>query len=174
MINARKHAKSKANAIDFALPDSRASIQLALYQVMNAIGSAQIDPKTAGLLLRSLQIASRNVPDSSEMIPSKPVMCVFQTPDGDEAATECGSFEMPQSCSSCKTPTPNCPLRDETELRILAIARGIDSDQKEDPKLTLPQSFAAEFERYLHGGATPQAREKINALIERKKAMANT
>ncbi len=167
-LAAKKPSKSKQKTLDFAFPDSHASIQLALFQVMNAIASSQIDSKTAGSLLYSLQIASQNVPRSLQNIPNTPVLCVSETPEGEEVAAECRTFEMPRSCGECMNPTPNCPLRDETEAHILAIAHGVDKE-REKP-LTPQEMFNQELVRYLHGGATPEARKAINALLEETKA----
>ncbi len=165
VIATKKPPKPKKKALDFAFPDSRASIQLALFQIMNAIGSGQTDPKTAGLLLYSLQIASQSVPRSLDTVPKRPVLCVSETPEGDEVAPECRTFEMPHSCADCINPGPNCPLRDEKEARILAIAYGVDKEQKKP--LTPLETFGKELMRYLHGGATPEARKAIYALTRK-------
>ncbi len=47
---------------DIATPDNRATVQLALGEILSRIASEQIDPRRAGLLLYGLQIASINLP----------------------------------------------------------------------------------------------------------------
>jgi hypothetical protein len=165
---AMKSSKSKEKAIEFAFPDSRASILLGLFQVMNALGSSQISSKRAGSLLYSLQIASQNVPHSLETIPKLPVICVSETPEGDEVAPDCMSFQLPHSCADCITPDPKCPMCDEKEAQILAIAYGVDKEEKNQQ--TLPEMFKDELMRQLNGGVTPEARRKIRALLNETKA----
>jgi hypothetical protein len=172
MAAARKPSKAKEKTFEFAFPDSQASIQLAIYQIMNALGSSQISPKRAGSLLYSLQIASQNVPHSLETIPKTPVICVSETPEGDEVAPDCRSFEMPRSCGDCENPDANCPMCDETEAHILEIAYGVDGDEKR--QRTLPEMLKETIMRQLHGGATPEARQKIHALLSKKETEAKT
>jgi len=165
---AMKPSKSKEKAIEFAFPDCRASILLGLFQVMNALGSSQISSKRAGSLLYSLQIASQNVPQSLETIPSQPAICVYETPEGDEAAPDCISLQLPRGCADCIKPDENCPMCDETQARILEIAYGVDEDEKKPG--TLPAMLKETIMRQFQGGTTPEARDKINALIQETKA----
>jgi hypothetical protein len=60
VLNANRARRGRA-AIDLPVLEDANSIQVALMQVMRLILSAQIDPKTAGLLLYALQTASSNL-----------------------------------------------------------------------------------------------------------------
>jgi hypothetical protein len=163
-----KPSKAKEKTFEFAFPDSRTAIQLALYQVLSALGSSKIDLKRATAIIYNLQIASQNVPRSVETIPSLPVVCVSETPDGDEVGPDCMSFELPGSCADCTSQDQGCPMCDESELRMLAIAHGVDKDE-EQPQ-TLPQMLKKEIMRQLHGGVMPEARDRIHALMSEKEA----
>jgi hypothetical protein len=56
----RRSAQGRAQKKPLKLPalDDRAAIQIAVTQVLNAIGSSRISPRSAGQLLYGLQIAS--------------------------------------------------------------------------------------------------------------------
>ncbi len=67
----RAHAKRHVDhweAIEIPLLEDRSAIQRALSEVANAIANNRIDPKRAGLLLYSLQIASQNAKNQAEIV----------------------------------------------------------------------------------------------------------
>jgi hypothetical protein len=108
MAAVRIPSKAKEKTFEFYFPDSRASIQLALFQVVNAIGSSQVSPKRAGSLLYSLQIASQNVDRDSEVVPLETIHCITLAEDGDEYGPECES-NGPYGCGRCAE-LGNCPV----------------------------------------------------------------
>jgi hypothetical protein len=163
MGSAMKPSKSKERTFDFTFPDSKASIQLAIFQVMKALGSSEISPKRASSLLYSMQIASQNVPQSVDTIPDRPVTCVYTTPEGDELAPDCISLELPHGCIDCINPDANCPMLDKTQTRILQIAHGVDEDETE--QCSFSEKLKQTIMRQLDGGASLDARLKIIDLI---------
>ncbi len=62
-VLAFKTDQARGNHLPFTLPilEDAASIQLALSMVMRALAAGQLHPKTANLLLYSLQIATTNL-----------------------------------------------------------------------------------------------------------------
>jgi hypothetical protein len=67
----RAHAKRHVDhweAIEIPLLEDRSAIQRALSEVGNAIANNRIDPKRAGLLLYTLQIASQNAKNQAEIV----------------------------------------------------------------------------------------------------------
>ncbi len=89
VAESKKPSKAKDRKFEFAFPDSQVSIQLSIFQLLNAIGSSQIDPKRAGQLLYCLQIATQNVGHNPVEIPFRGVACVTQSPDGEDMGPEC-------------------------------------------------------------------------------------
>ncbi len=72
----------------FPVIEDRCSMQLALAQVLNALGSSRLDPRRAGLLLYGLQIASQNVDRDEAILPRNAVKIVTYTEDGEETGPE--------------------------------------------------------------------------------------
>ena len=97
-------ASSTATLIDpLKLPvlEDRSAIQVALSQILDALGSAKIDTRTAGLFLYGLQIASQNVERKQDILPFKAVESVTHTRDGDELAPPLRICESTDTCSTC-------------------------------------------------------------------------
>jgi hypothetical protein len=99
MTQACKSSKSETVSFEFDFPDSRQAIQLALFQILNAIGSGQIDPRRAGSLLYGLQIATQNV-DHSHPLGARPAHCVTLDENGDEMGPVCDGTG-PGECGKC-------------------------------------------------------------------------
>jgi hypothetical protein len=93
----RAHAKRHVDhweAIDIPLLEDRSAIQRALSEVANAIANNRIDPKRAGLLLYSLQIASQNAKNQAEIVGGGlQVREVTQSEDGIDLGPEVTSEE---------------------------------------------------------------------------------
>jgi hypothetical protein len=93
----RAHAKRHVDhweAIEIPLLEDRSAIQRALSEVANAIANNRIDPKRAGLLLYSLQIASQNAKNQAEIVGGGfQVREVTQSEDGIDLGPEVTSEE---------------------------------------------------------------------------------
>ena len=96
-------AKQPENEQPIELPvlEDRSAIQLALAQVLNALGSSHLDPKRAGLFLYGLQIASQNVDHDCDILPQTAVGCTTHTTDGDELGPRCSRGFAPHDCRDC-------------------------------------------------------------------------
>jgi|HubBroStandDraft_1064217.scaffolds.fasta_scaffold44947_1 hypothetical protein len=101
MAELKKPSKAKDRKLEFAFPDSQVSIQLSLFQLLNAIGSGQIDPKRASQLLYCLQIATQNVAHNPIEIPLRGVACVTQAPEGDDMGPVCHDSCSTGDCGKC-------------------------------------------------------------------------
>jgi len=80
--------------------EDRSAIQLALAQILDALASARIDSKQAGLLLYGLQIASTNISGDAS-VPSGTVMNVTRTRNGGELAPQELDCDRPEDCKQC-------------------------------------------------------------------------
>lgn len=91
----------KEEPLNLHVLEDRSAIQLALSQVLNALGSSKLDPRRAGLFLYGLQIASQNVERNEDIVPRTAVASLTLTRDGEELATEKSVCEPPEDCSTC-------------------------------------------------------------------------
>lgn len=97
--------------------EDRGAIQVALSQVLAALGSSKLDTRRAGLFLYGIQIASQNVErdDSLLPLPSETVEVVTQTKEGDELAPEQRTCRPNERCFCC--PDRNtCPSFDPEDV----------------------------------------------------------
>ena len=87
----------------FKLPilEDRSAIQLAIAQVLDAMGSVQFDPRQAGLYLYAIQLASQNVERGTDIVPSTAVHRMTVTQSGDELGPEKTTCPFPHDCSTC-------------------------------------------------------------------------
>ena len=110
--------------------EDRSAIQLALAQILDALASARIDSKQAGLLLYGLQIASTNISGDAS-VPSGTVMHVTRTRNGGELAPQEFECDTPQDCKQC--------IGRERCLHY-RLVRGLSGGihPNEDPKLNPP------------------------------------
>lgn len=83
-------------------------VQIALQQVLSALGSSRIDPRRAGLYLRGLEIAGRLAAKPSSESPGKPERDLCCDHNGDPLALEKTTCEPPHDCLECR-------LRDHCE-----------------------------------------------------------
>jgi hypothetical protein len=95
-------AKPEPKNAPLKLPvlEDRSAIQLALAQILDALASARIDSKQAGLLLYGLQIASTNISGDAS-VPSGTVMNVTRTRNGGELAPQEFDCDTPEDCKQC-------------------------------------------------------------------------
>lgn len=87
--------------LEFPVLEDRCAIQLALAQVLNRLGSGKLDPRSAGLLLYGLQIASQNVERKLEILPKYGVEAQTRTKDGDVLAPPKVRCHKPENCGNC-------------------------------------------------------------------------
>jgi hypothetical protein len=80
--------------------EDRSAIQLALAEILDALATARIDSKQAGLLLYGLQIASANISGNASA-PTDTVMNVTRTRNGGELAPQKFECDTPQDCKQC-------------------------------------------------------------------------
>ena len=88
--------------------EDRSAIQLALAQILDALGSAQLDPRRAGLFLYALQIASQNVERNVDIVPITAVHSITRTSGGDELGPKTPTCPYPFECATCDV-ADGCP-----------------------------------------------------------------
>ena len=98
---AAKPAAAPGAPLKLPILEDRSAIQVALAQVLDALGSSRIDPRRAGLFLYALQIASRNVERDCDIVPITTVHSITHTDTGDELGPEIKKCEPPEDCSDC-------------------------------------------------------------------------
>jgi hypothetical protein len=81
--------------------EDRSAIQLALAQIFDALATARIDSRQAGLFLYGLQIGSNNISGDAS-VPTDTVMNVTRTRNGGELAPQEFECDTPQDCRQCK------------------------------------------------------------------------
>jgi hypothetical protein len=86
--------------------EDRSAIQIALAQVLGALGSSQLDPRRAGLFLYALQIASQNVERRQDILPITAVHSI--TSSGEELGPKTSTCPYPFDCATCDV-QDGCP-----------------------------------------------------------------
>jgi hypothetical protein len=81
--------------------EDRGAIQLGLTQVLDALGSDRITPRSAGLFLYAIQLASQQVKSSIGNVSSRPVHSTALSPEGEELGPEVSSCPHYHNCSIC-------------------------------------------------------------------------
>jgi hypothetical protein len=77
-----KRPAPRPKTIKFPVPSNRTAIQIALTKVLDGLGSAQIDPHRAGLILYTIQLASQNPDLDADIVPGTAVQSIVQAPGG--------------------------------------------------------------------------------------------
>lgn len=108
------------DTIEIPVLEDRSAIQLALSQVLSALGSSRLDAKRAGLYLYGLQIASQNVDRRRDIVPGTTVETITSNPDGDEMAPEQIVCDRENGCCDC------------TEKEICEDYEPEDEEEEED------------------------------------------
>jgi len=111
------------DSVELPVLEDRSAIQLALSQVLSALGSARLDSKRAGLFLYGLQIASQNVDRRSDVVPECTVEDPSSDSEGDEMAPEFTVCNAPEDCCECEE-KETCPDYDPDDCDLC--------DRKED------------------------------------------
>jgi hypothetical protein len=114
--------------------EDRSAIQHALAQVLDALGSAKLDPRRAGLFLYALQIASQNVERKPIVISDDPVESITHTDDGDELGPEEFGCNTPEDCVACaeRETCEDYEAEDDEEDEDEKDADGEEDDEEED------------------------------------------
>ena len=76
-------------------------VQIALQQVLGALGSSRIDPRRASLYLRGLEIAGRLAAKPPSDSPGESVRDLSCDQNGDPLALEKTTCEPPEDCLKC-------------------------------------------------------------------------
>jgi hypothetical protein len=84
-----------------SLEDS-SGVQIALQQILGALGSSRIDPRRAGLYLRGLQLAVRLAAPRKFDSSQESVRDLVYENNGDTLAPEKATCEPPEDCLGCK------------------------------------------------------------------------
>jgi hypothetical protein len=84
-----------------SLEDST-GVQIALQQILGALGSSRLDPRRAGLYLRGLQLAVRVAAPRKFDSSQESVRDLVYENNGDTLALEKTTCEPPQDCLGCK------------------------------------------------------------------------
>ena len=104
---AQKPASSKASnavgkdALTFPVLEDRCAIQLALHQIVNAVGASKLDARRASLLLSALRIASRTVELRQDVLPYIGIDSFVKNREGEELAPELRICGHDDKCSAC-------------------------------------------------------------------------
>jgi len=109
-----------------ALEDSSA-LQLALTQILGALGSSKLDARRAGLLLYGLQIAAQITSRPATRRSTDFVRSVCYEKDGNVLAPERTACDPPADCF-------NCPKRDDCLNPLRADDDSVEDENEEEAK----------------------------------------
>jgi hypothetical protein len=105
--HARLHAFAKKpeppllEPLKLPILEDRGAIQLGLAQVLDALGTERITPRSAGLYLYAIKLASQQVKSSIGDVSSCPVQSTDLSPEGEELGPEVFSCPHYRMCSTC-------------------------------------------------------------------------
>jgi hypothetical protein len=99
---ASRPASAPDEPLKLPILEDRSAIQLALSQILDALGSSRIDTRQASLFLYALQIASQNVQRDRDIVPRVAVRSMTLTSGGDELAPAVFSCPVMSQCSTCE------------------------------------------------------------------------
>jgi hypothetical protein len=94
---------SENEPFDIPVLEDSSAIQIALSQVLTALGTYQLDSRRAGLFLYGLQIASQVTARPSDRVPADSIRSVCNEADGEDLAPEKSVCEIPKDCRTCPT-----------------------------------------------------------------------
>jgi hypothetical protein len=92
--------------IQFNFPDNMIGVQLAVYQVLNALGRKTVELKRANCMLHALKILAGTLHRTRVPIPFYSVECVSNE-DGMDLGPQCETHRRPDSCDGC-VKKPSC------------------------------------------------------------------
>jgi hypothetical protein len=106
-FHSRLHTARKAPAPAANVPlklgvlEDKCAIQVAVAQVLDALGSSRIDPRQAGIFLYGIQLVSQNVERRQDVIPFCAVESMTTTRGGDEMGPAMLVCKDGDDCSTC-------------------------------------------------------------------------
>ena len=113
-----------AHKFDVAVLEDRASIQLAISEVVAAMANNQMDHKRGGKILYGLQLALNGMKHQPEIVAPEPVRELCQNDEGEDIATEMTVYEDGEAFpddeedgeeESKTRPKPAAPPRKKTQ-----------------------------------------------------------
>jgi hypothetical protein len=124
--------KSKFADQSLQLPviEDASSVQIALNQVLSALGSGQLEPRRAGLLLYGLQIAAQITARSKDHKPSEIVRSLSNESEGAALAPEPTVCEPPMDCHTCSAKDTCVSLTRTNSKSIKRLLTAIARKQK--------------------------------------------
>jgi len=99
-------------SIKLPVLEDSTTIQIALAQVLDELGSSRLDPRRAGLFLYALQIASQHVQHNQYVFKREYIQSLSLSPEGDELAPvkhvcgddeDCNDCPESDTCEGCVT-----------------------------------------------------------------------
>jgi hypothetical protein len=126
VLNSRK--SSKKNSLVLHPLEDRASVLMALSDVICGLASGRIDSRNAGRLIYGLQVAGRFAPLTSGWVAADAVKSVDFTKTGDELAPKLTLCTVDDHCDSC----PDCEDCDLKKAIAWRAARDAEDDEEED------------------------------------------
>ena len=117
--------RSTKAKLDLPALEDRASILMALSQVIGALADGRMDGTKAGRLIYGLQVASQFAPTSPRFPSSNQVESIARTSDGDELAPVSIKCFKNDDCSTC-------PYYDECDGEVIGEEDKDDDDDEED------------------------------------------
>jgi hypothetical protein len=116
---ADEHSSKFEESVAIPILEDRCAIQVAVSNVLNALGSSKLDVRKAGVFLYGLQIASQNVERKNFIISYDTVESVTNE-NGDDLAPPEHKCNDEDDCDTC-------PFSDTCERRV-----DIDEEQEDD------------------------------------------
>jgi hypothetical protein len=117
--------------LELGILEDRCAVQLALSKVLDAIGSARLDPRRAGLLLYGLQVASNNAVNHRAIAYIDSVESLTYSADGEELAPESFDCDPPGECSECPR-FDQCDNPDRSRTKKKAPKALLDSSVRQN------------------------------------------
>jgi hypothetical protein len=106
-FHTRLHVLRKAPApgplasLKIGVLEDKTAIQVAVAQVLEALGSNSIDPRRAGLFLYAIQLVSQNIERKIDVIPFCAVESMTETSDGEELGPKNFFCTSDDECDEC-------------------------------------------------------------------------
>ena len=98
---ARNPAPARGELGKLPVLEDRTAIQFALAQVLDSLGSSNLELRRAGLALYAIQIAAKVVDCKRPIVSISSVHSISQTPEGDDLGPEKTICPFPSHCDQC-------------------------------------------------------------------------
>ena len=117
-----------AHKFDVAVLEDRASIQLAISEVVAAMANNQMDHKRGGKILYGLQLALNGMKHQPEIVAPEPVRELCQNDEGEDIATEMTVYEDGEAF-----PDDDGEEESKDEAETSGSGKKEDTEDKADP-----------------------------------------